>query len=302
MPSTSPFPVSLIALSLFLMLHVPAHAFSTAPAVVEGVQMPAWIERGRSRRPVTLGTVLQQSDRLITGLNARILLRLAEGSKVKLGENAQLNLDAFGIERKDKEIFKSVLNVVRGAFRFTTDAAAKFQYRRRVDIVLASATVGVRGTDVWGKQGTDREIVCLIEGDVSVDRVRDGKAAESVTLDKPMSFFVAPTNLPALPVATVSSEQLTQWAAETEMAAGAGVQSPDGKWQVTFISSNNFHAAFDVRDALRKQGYPVEISPGLAAGKRVYQVRLTHLSGKEDAQMIANRIGSEMHLNPEVGL
>jgi hypothetical protein len=303
MSSTSPVPASLLALGLFFMQHAVVYAASSAPAVVEGVQMPAWIERGSSRRPVTLGTVLQQSDRLITGLNARILLRLAEGSKVKLGENAQLNLGTFEIERKDKSIFlKSVLNVVRGAFRFTTEAAAKLQNRRRVDIVLATATVGIRGTDVWGKQGTDRETVCLIEGVVAVGRVREGKAPEFATLDKPMSFFVAPTDMPAQRIATVSSEQLTQWAAETEMAAGAGVQSLDGKWQVTFISSANFNAAYDVRDALRKQGYPVEISPALVAGNRIYHVRLTHLSGKEDAQMIANRIGSEMNLNPEVGL
>ena len=301
MPSISPIPASLLALSLLFIPHALVHAAS-APAVVEGVQMPAWIERGGVRQPLMLGTVLQQSDRLITGLNARILLKLVEGSKVKLGENAQMNLNAFETDRKNKSIFlKSVLNVVRGAFRFTTDAAVKYRYRRRVDIMLASATIGIRGTDVWGKQSTDREIVCLIEGDVAVDRVQNGKATESATLDKPMSFYIAPTDLPALPIATVSNEQMTQWAAETEISPGVGAQSPGGKWQVTFISSSHFHAAFDVRDALRKNGYPVEISPGLVAGKRVYHVRLAHLSSKEDAQMIAGRVGSEMHLNPAVG-
>ena len=305
MRSNSPIPASLLALSLFFVQQASVHASvfaPSAPAVVEGVQMPAWIERSGVRQPLMLGAVLQQSDRLITGLNARILLKLAEGSKVKLGENAQINLDTFETERNDTSIFlKSALSVVRGAFRFTTDAAAKLKHRRRVDIMLASATIGIRGTDVWGKQGKDREIVCLIEGGVAVDRVRNGQPPESVTLDKPMLFYVAPTDLPALPVATVSSEQLTQWATETEIAPGAGGQSPGGKWRVTFVSSSDFNAAFEVRSALRKEGYPVEISPGLVAGKRVYHVRLAHLSSKEDAQNIAGRAGSGMNLNPQVG-
>jgi hypothetical protein len=61
-----------------------------SPAVVEAVQMPAWVERGGGRMPLAPGMALQSDDDLRTGADARLLLKLAEGSAVKLGENAQL--------------------------------------------------------------------------------------------------------------------------------------------------------------------------------------------------------------------
>ena len=95
--------------------------------------------------PLTPGTALQAHDRLRTGANARVQLRLSEGSAVKLGENAQ-----FVIERaEDRGIFRAALSVIAGAFRFTT-AAGKGR-TRDVSIKVKNVTVGIRGTDLWGK-------------------------------------------------------------------------------------------------------------------------------------------------------
>src|SRR4051812_14373703 len=74
---------------------------------VEAVQSPAWLERDARSVPLAAGTVLQPRDRLTTGSNARVQLLLAEGSAVKLGENAQ-----FVIERaEDRGIFRAALDV-----------------------------------------------------------------------------------------------------------------------------------------------------------------------------------------------
>jgi len=71
-----------LALASLLAFHAPAHA---QPAVVEAVQYPAWLERGGNAVPLTPGTALQSRDRLRTGANARVQLKLPEGSAVKLG-------------------------------------------------------------------------------------------------------------------------------------------------------------------------------------------------------------------------
>src|SRR5262252_8905840 len=113
-----------------LLLALAASFLSTAlhaapPAVVEAVQYPAWLERGGRAVPLTPGTTLESSDQLRTGGNARIQLRMGEGSTVKLGENAK-----FVIERaEDKGIFRATLRVLTGAFRFTTDALKKSRQR-----------------------------------------------------------------------------------------------------------------------------------------------------------------------------
>ena len=64
----------------FCMLFAAAAPAVESPiVVVEGVQMPGWIEHASGARdPLTIGMRLVNSDRIITGPGARVLLRLAE--------------------------------------------------------------------------------------------------------------------------------------------------------------------------------------------------------------------------------
>ena len=78
-------------------------------AIVVAVQMPAWVERDGVVAPVAPGMALTARDALRTGPNARLLLRLAEGSAVKLGENGVLRLDEI-VTRKDESVFAAALN------------------------------------------------------------------------------------------------------------------------------------------------------------------------------------------------
>ena len=57
-------------------------------AVVEGVQMPAWVERGGQRQPIVPGMVLQPGDVIQTGPGSRLLVRMSERSLVKLSLSA----------------------------------------------------------------------------------------------------------------------------------------------------------------------------------------------------------------------
>src|SRR4051794_15312116 len=66
----------------------PARAASGA--VVEAVQMPAWVERDGARMPAAPGMPLKERDQLRTGAHSRLLLKTADGSLVKLGENVAL--------------------------------------------------------------------------------------------------------------------------------------------------------------------------------------------------------------------
>src|SRR3954471_16466380 len=86
------------------------------PVRVESVQAPAWLERAGRTVALQPGIALQADDKVVTGGNARVPLRLAEGSAVRLGERAQ-----FMVERvEDRGLFRAALSVVSGAFRYTT--------------------------------------------------------------------------------------------------------------------------------------------------------------------------------------
>jgi hypothetical protein len=253
---------------------------ATSPAVVEAVQMPAWIERDGARVPLAPGVALQPDDTLRTGARARLLLRLAEGSAVKLGENAALRLAQVQL-RKDN-VFAATLGVLAGAFRFTTDVLARAR-RREVAINVATVTAGIRGTDLWGKAAADRDIVCLIEGRIEVSREGD----PAVTMDEALSFYVAPRGQPALPVQPVKAEQLKQWAAETEIEAGAGAARRGGRWSVVLASGESENEVLHVYQAVRAAGYAAEIDPRKVQGRRVYDVRIAQLPSRAEAEALA---------------
>src|SRR6267378_929552 len=107
----------LVLLATTLLVPIQS-ALAQVAAVVEGVQMPAWIERDGRRLPLIPGMELRPGDQVVTGAGSRVMVKLAEGSLVKLGEKGQLRFSELSPTR---ELFKAALDVLEGAFRFTTD-------------------------------------------------------------------------------------------------------------------------------------------------------------------------------------
>src|SRR3990172_10141714 len=131
--------------ALLMLAATSALAAARAIIVVEGVQMPAWVERAAGVRvPLAIDMPLGNKDRIYTGPRARALLRLADGSLVKLGENGVLALDDLGRSRIDlKDVVTASLDVVSGAFRFTTQVLTKFRGERDVKVNIATVTAGI---------------------------------------------------------------------------------------------------------------------------------------------------------------
>ncbi|MCX7893270.1 MAG: FecR family protein [Burkholderiales bacterium] len=273
----------LVAMAAWGALAGAAMAATTGPAAyVEAVQMPAWIERGASRAPLAPGMPLESTDRVRTGAGARLLVKTADGSAVRLGENATLAFDAIARPQARDGVFTAALQVVTGAFRFTTAALARGQ-KREVSVRFATVTAGIRGTDLWGKSAPDREIVCLIEGRIEVTRPGN----PTVEMSEPRSFYIAPRDAPSLPVARVSDEQLAQWAAETEVEAGKGAARIGGRWKVVLASSASQEEALSVYGAARAAGYAVEIRPARSGGQRVYDAVIAQLPSQAEAEALA---------------
>ena len=262
-------------------------------AVVEGVQMPAWIERdGKPAVPLFPGMELKAGDQLRTGAGSRLLLKLSEGSLVKLGENGKLRLSELA---PTKEIFKAALGVLEGAFRFTTDVMAK-KRRRDINIHVSQVTAGIRGTDLWGRSRDDNQIVCLIEGSIEVGAPDE----KPVTMDQPLQFYQREKGR-TKPVGFVDQKQLDEWAKETEIEAGKGAVRRGGKWKLQLAASDDQNSALAVYDRVRAAGYPAEIHAAKDGDKRSYIVRISNLPSKAEAEALAATLrGKEGVAEPRV--
>jgi len=260
-------------------------AQSRAPAPlasVAAVQLPAWIDRAGVRLPLAPGAELRAYDQVTTGAGSRLLLRTADGSTVKLGENAILALD--DMHMREDNVFAAAMKVAQGAFRFTTSVLVKFRGRREVSIRFATVTAGIRGTDLWGKSTPDRQVVCLIEGEIEVTPEGEG----AIRMDQPMSYYRRDYGT-SRPVAPVPADDFREWAAETEPQPGRGLSTPDGKWQVTTAGLAS-GPALSAYTELRNSGFPAEIVPAKIGDRRVYDVRVANFATRQDAESAAQAL------------
>ena len=146
-----------------------AQAVAQPAAVVEGVQMPAWVERSGRTSPVAPGMALQAGDQLRTGAGSRLLVKLSEGSLVKLGENGRLTIAEMS---PTQEVFRAALRVLEGAFRFTTDLAARPR-KREVNIRVKV------GEHVKGGETIIADVPAY---HIPGDGIRDAEAVEAMVV------------------------------------------------------------------------------------------------------------------------
>jgi hypothetical protein len=269
----------------------PQAAAAVPAAEVEALQMPAWLVRDGKRTPLAPGTRLRNGDELRTGAGARLLLRLADGSTVKLGEDARFTLVGVSM-RSDGGLFQASLGVLQGAFRFTTTQLYQYRGRRDVQVHFTTVTAGIRGTDLWGKSTPERDIVALIEGNITV--TRRGGAPRG--MNEPKTVYQAPRQGSDEPVQSLSDELLARYAQETEIASGQGVAGKGGRWRVYAARTPNRDEALALYDRMRDAGYPAAIELVSADGATLYQVRIPGLLSEDDGVAMAIRLKSELGL------
>lgn len=93
-----------VACALFAAVAIASSAHAATPSqvlTVESVLPPAWIERANGRRePLAVGMALSNGEKVHTGDGGKAMLRLSEGSAVKLGESGMMVVSDL-LERKD---------------------------------------------------------------------------------------------------------------------------------------------------------------------------------------------------------
>lgn len=273
-----------IGTGLALLACISAGSLAATGAEVEALQMPAWrIKHGR-RLPLAAGSPIGNGDEIATGAGARVLLRMADGSTVKLGENARFAADDI---RQDtgagaNGLFKASLHVIQGAFRFTTALIYKQRSKGAVDVRFTTVTIGIRGTDVWGKSENHRDIVCLIEGSISVTP-NDGAP---LTMHTPMTVYQAPGPGTAPEIAPVDPQQLAKWADETEILPDHGTTRKNGQWQLFVAHALTKDKLETTLSQLRDAGYAASIT-AIADG---YWVALDGFASRAEANAISQRL------------
>ena len=272
-----------------------APAVSNPPAgsMVSAVQSPAWLVHGGTATPLKPGMQVNDGDTLRTAAGGRVYIQLPEHSTVKLGENTEFMTPAMQMTKDDQgSMFKGVLHILKGVFRFTTSLVGHSE-RRHVDIQVGVATIGVRGTDVWGRSSTDGSLVALLEGKVSMDM----PGHTGMMMEKPMHFMtMAESGADMKMDQEVTPDKVADWAAQTDVVAGSGVLTDDGRYVVALMSSTNADDTTDLMARLAAAGYPADDVQVMVKGTAYHRLVVRQVSSYRDAAALAAKIGKQFPL------
>jgi hypothetical protein len=165
-------------LSTALAVGVMGLACGTAEAAVERavvgsvdkVQARADAVHEAAIRPLAAQGDVLFDDLLRTGPGARLQATLGDGTALTLGENGEMLVDEF-VYAPGQDGNRLALKVVSGAFLFVggkvEDGAGG-----AVTIATPVATLGVRGTTVWGGMLDGVYTVLVLDGEVEVSTPR----------------------------------------------------------------------------------------------------------------------------------
>lgn len=121
---------------------------------------------------INVGESVVRDEIVKTAQDSVAKLVFADSSNLSIGPNAIVKLDEF-VAAGASGHGKSTINVLKGAFRFTTGHFDKRAY----EIKTGVASIGVRGTIYEGRAEAHRTIVNVLEGLVRV-RTRDGRVCD----------------------------------------------------------------------------------------------------------------------------
>lgn len=282
------------ALAFLFGALLPLAIMAAPAATVDAVQTPAWRVRGDVIEPLTPGMELQSGDQVRTGTGARAYLKLAEGSTVKLGEGARMSFYSHSL--KPASFFRGALDVAIGAFRFTTAQAAKLR-SRDVAIRVGTATIGVRGTDVWGKSSEDRDLVMLIEGHVEVKPA----GGEPVQMVEPRSVFIALRGAAPLPLSSATEAELKSRSRETDLEPSNGALHSGGRYLIRLGEPLDEAGALALYDHARAAGYPARIHPVRSDGGWQYEVVVKGYADRSEADRAAGPVGAALKVTAVAG-
>jgi hypothetical protein len=137
----------LFLLLSFLLFSVSSSAFASELAgVIERMQGDAQIFSSGNQKALAVKTEVFQGDKITTGNDTELLLRMTDGAVLAVRPNTDLTVTEYHFNHKDSSSDNVLVKLLKGGFRAVTGVIGK-KNPQKVKFNTPTATIGVRGTD-----------------------------------------------------------------------------------------------------------------------------------------------------------
>jgi hypothetical protein len=118
---------------------------------VKSVQGDVRVERASASLPLRVGDVVQEQDRIVVPREGSAGITLKDETLISIGPKSTLKIDRFSFDSQTHE-GQVAASILRGAIRFVSGLIARAN-PRAIQYAVATATIGIRGTDVIVEAG-----------------------------------------------------------------------------------------------------------------------------------------------------
>lgn len=250
------------------------------PLQVDAMYYPGWLLRDYQTMPLFPGTALRPDDLIRTGDGGRVQLQLADGSRIRLGQQSRMLVQDLPAAASSGVQAVS-LRILRGVFHVIPASSAT---RFRID--LGDVSASFEDADVWGRADPQRQAICLLEGEVEVE----SSAGDAQSMQQALSCYVKPQAQAPLAVDRVDLQQHRLWLDETELKTGQGIVVIDGQWQLVLISLSDANRAERLLADYRELGIAARRKSVVRNGRTLHRLLLPAFESKADALGAAGRI------------
>jgi len=157
-----------LILAMTLGVSISGHAWTVM--VLSNQAKTEWINVKGEKQPLKVGQFLNFGDTVITGAGAKVKM-IENHSVLVMGEKTTLKIEEP--VKKDGPPSPVIMNLLSGKVRFTIDKTEAAKYRYRIPSVVA----GVRGTEFVLTASPEKEVLCVLEGEVVAQIIASGVQA-----------------------------------------------------------------------------------------------------------------------------
>lgn len=271
-------PVRSILAFVFIFCSLPARGDEAL--LVDAMHYPAWLVRDHRTLPLMPGTGLRQDDLIRTGEGGRVQLRLADGSRIRLGQQSRSLVQTLPAADRAAEQLVS-MRILRGVFHVIPDRS-RLPFR----IDLGDVSAGFSGADVWGRADSQNDALCLLQGEVEVE----SPGGDVQRMSEELSCYVKPRGQAALAIDRVDLQQHRAWLDETKLNKEKGIVVAGGEWQLVLISLSDADSAERVLAAYHELGFAAQRKTVERGGRTLHRLLLPAFESIEAALSAADRI------------
>lgn len=252
------------------------------------------LRAGGKAESAVRGTRLHEGDTIVTGAGGYAQLTMVDDAIVAVRPDTRLKVEIYRYSGKADSSEKGVWGLVRGGFRTLTGWIGR-NNKDAYAVRTPTATIGIRGTDVWGKTDKDGDLVALLEGKIEITR-----AGQATEMSQAMTYYDAPRGRGA-EVKSLDPESFARLARQTDIVAGDGAAGSKGKWTLLAGSAASQEAALEIYDQAQDAGFAARIRPrAVEDGGWRYEVAVGRYASAAEAEVAAARLKAATELKPTV--